>query len=344
MPLKFIRRDSCLRAVIVSCAIALCSLSATYSAAAEKRSMCVFDPLGATGPVFSLTKDSKVKALEWGYDIELRAYTDEKIASDDFLAGQCDAVLLTDVRAREFNKFTGTLVALGAIPGYDELSTLLRTLSSPKAAPLMRSENYEIVGIAPAGAVYVFLRDRSIDQVEKIQGKKIATLDYDPAAVVMVRQVGASVVSATTSSFAGKFNNGSVDVAYAPAVAYEPLELYKGVQPDGAILKYDFAQMTFQLVASADKFSELFKQNMREYYQSRFDEFLAIVKKAEADIPESVWLVPSKEQVAGFDNLLREVRITLRDDGVYHPKTLKLMLKVRCQADATKAECIDGRE
>lgn len=333
------------RAAAAACVLGLgASLLATSVSAAEKRSLCIFDPLGATGPIFTLTKATKVKALGWGYDLELRAYTDEKIASDDFLAGQCDAALLTDVRAREFNRFTGTLVAVGAIPGYDELSTLLQTLSSPKAAPLMKSENYEIAGIAPAGAIYVLLRDRAIDSVEKIQGKKIATLDYDPAAVAMVRHVGGSVVSATTSSFAGKFNNGSVDVAYAPAVAYQPMELYKGVEPDGSVFNYNFAQMTFQLVVTSDKFSDSFKQNMREYYQSRFGEFMDIVKKAEADIPAKVWVQPTNEQAAGFDSMLKDVRIALRDEGVYHPKMLKLMQKVRCQSEATKAECVDGRE
>ena len=323
--------------------LTLC-VTAVSVQAAEKRNFCIFDPLGATGPVFNLTKATKVKALAWGYDLEMSAYTDEKIASDDFKAGQCDAVLLTDVRAREYNNFTGTLVAVGAIPGYSELETIMQTLATPKASQLMLEGKYEIAGIAPAGAVYVFLRDRTIDKVEKIQGKKIATLDYDPAAVTMVRQVGASVVSATTSSFAGKFNNGSVDVAYAPAVAYTPLELYKGLEPNGGIFHYNFAQMTFQAVVHADRFSREFAQNMREFYQSRFGEFMDIVKQAEAEIPDATWVRPSREDAEGFDKMLKEVRISLKEDGIYDPKALKLMLKVRCHADPTKAECVDGRE
>ncbi len=323
---------------------ALVSMLAIHAQAAEKRKFCVFDPLGATGPVFNLSKETKVKALGWGYDLEMTAYTDEKIASDDFKAGQCDAVLLTDVRAREYNKFTATLVAVGAMPDYGQLKTVLSTLSTPKASKLMIDGNYEVVGIAPAGAIYLFLRDRNIDKVEKIQGKKIATLDYDPAAVVMVRRVGASVVSATTSSFAGKFNNGSVDVAYAPAVAYTPLELYKGVEPDGGIFQYNFAQMTFQAIMHRDRFDPEFGQKMREYYHGRHGEFMDIIEQAEKDIPDTVWMRPSAEDAQGFDAMLKDVRIALRDDGLYDPKALKLMLKVRCSEDPTKAECVDGRE
>ena len=233
---------------------------------------------------------------------------------------------------------------MGAMPSYEQLKTVLSTLSGPKAAELMTDGNYEVAGIAPAGSIYVFTRDRSIDRVERIQGRKVATLDYDPAAVVMVRKVGASVVSATTSSFAGKFNNGSVDVAYAPAVAYTPLELYKGVEPNGGIFQYNFAQMTFQAILHKDRFTGDFAQNMREYYHSRHAEFMDIILKAEADIPDTAWIRPTSEDAQGFDNMLKEVRIALRDDGLYDPKALKLMLKVRCSVDQSKAECTDGRE
>src|SRR5690606_40270000 len=188
-----------------------------------ERSFCVFDPVGANGPLFAITKEFQPVALKRGIKLELRAYTDEKIASEDFKAGQCDAVLLTGTRAREYNRFTGSLEAIGAIPGEDELKMLMDTLNQPQAAALMKEGRYEIAGILPAGAVYLFTRDRSIDTVEELQGKKIATLDYDNASMTMVRRVGASVVGATTANFAGMFNNGSVDVIYAPAVAYNPL-------------------------------------------------------------------------------------------------------------------------
>ncbi|RMF15925.1 MAG: hypothetical protein D6758_08935 [Gammaproteobacteria bacterium] len=312
--------------------------------AAEKRSFCVFDPLGASGPLFNAMKDTKVKALSWGYDLEMSAFTDEKVAADDFRAGQCDMVLLTDVRAREFNKFAGSLVAVGAIPGYDELRTLLQTLATPKAEKLMTNGNYEVIGMLPAGSVYVFVRDKSINSVETIQGRKVAAFDYDPAAVTMVRHVGASVVPASPSSFAGKFNNGSVDVAYAPAVAYKPLELYKGTQQGGGIFKYPFAQMTFQIIAHKDRFKPGLGNMARAYFYGEFDKAMETVKKAEAEIPANEWVIPKPEQREGFDKMLRDVRIALKEQGVYDEKALRLMLKVRCKKNPQRAECVDGRE
>src|SRR5690554_685086 len=263
--------------------LALASFAAitTQVAQAElpKRSLCVFDPIGASGPLFNVVKPVKPAALEWGVDLTLQAYTDEKIAAEDFRAGQCDAVLLTGTRAREFNKFTGTLEAIGAIPGDKELQMVMDTLTQPQAASLMKSGNYEVVGILPAGAIYLFLRDRNIDTVEKLQGKKIATLDYDNASLTMVRRVGASVVGSSTANFAGKFNNGSVDIAYAPAVAYTPLELYKGVEPNGGVFNYKLAQMNFQIITHAAKFPEGFGQKAREYAATRYNEAYELVRQ-----------------------------------------------------------------
>ena len=57
-----------------------------------ERSFCVFDPVGANGPLFAITKEFQPVALKRGIKLELRAYTDEKVAAEDFKAGQCDAV------------------------------------------------------------------------------------------------------------------------------------------------------------------------------------------------------------------------------------------------------------
>nr|WP_291829732.1 putative solute-binding protein [Marinobacter sp.] len=117
-------------------------------------------------------------------------------------------------RAREFNKFTGSLEAMGAVPGEQEMRLLYNALSQPQARQFLIEGPYEVAGVFPAGAIYLHTRDRSIDSVQKLQGKRIATLDYDNASVRLVRHVGASVVGSNSANFAGKFNNGSVDQAY----------------------------------------------------------------------------------------------------------------------------------
>ena len=309
-----------------------------------KRTFCVFDPIGANGPLFSVMKSVKPAALSWGVELTMRAYTDEKIAAEDFKAGQCDSVLLTGTRARAFNKFTGTLEALGAIKNEKQMRILMETLNQPKAGPLLTNGDYEVVGILPAGAIYLFTRDRSIDTVEKLQGKKIATLDYDNAAVTMVRHVGASVVGASSASFAGLFNNGSVDICYAPAVAYTPLELYKGLSPNGGVFDYVIGQMNFQIIIHKSRFPEDFGNQTRSYTNGRLDEAFDIVHKARAEIKPKFWMEPTPKQVASYDKMLREVRISLRDAGTYDGKALHLMKLIRCKTDPSRGECAEQRE
>lgn len=45
----------------------------------------------------------------------------------------------------------------------------------------------------------------------------------------MASQVGAQAVSSDITNFGAKFNNGQVDIIGAPAAAFKPLELHKGL-------------------------------------------------------------------------------------------------------------------
>ena len=64
--------------------IGLILLSSAGNAAAESRSLCVFDMLGANGPYFAEMKDYKTAALAWGVDFTLKPYTNERVAAEDF--------------------------------------------------------------------------------------------------------------------------------------------------------------------------------------------------------------------------------------------------------------------
>ena len=309
-----------------------------------KLSICVFDPLGANGSLFNTMKDYRNAAFEWGADVEPRAYTDEKIAVDDFKAGQCDAMMVTGSRSRPFNKFAATIEAIGAIGDEDMLRTLLATISGPKAAKYMREGQYEVAGIMPAGPIYLFTRDKEIDTVEELSGKRVATIDYDEPSIYLVNHVGASMVPSNSANFSGKFNNGSVDVAYAPAVAYKPLELYKGLEENGGILNFVLAYMDFQIVIRADKFPEGFGQKSRSAVASYFDRVNEFVKKETNEIDPKYWIDLPEDVQQQYGNILRDVRIKLRDKGVYDGKMLKLMRKLRCKSNPAAAECAEKLE
>ena len=330
-------------------ALAALTLGAAVNATAQedeviKRSFCVFDPVGANGPLFELMQSARPMALERGVELDMRAYTSEKIAAEEFRNGQCDSVLLTGTMARDFNRFTGSLEAMGAIPGEEEMRMLMQVLSQDNARQYLQTDKYEVVGVLPAGAVYLFLDDRAIDTVEDLQGKRIATLDHDKASITMVRHVGASVVGSSTSNFSGRFNNGSVDAAYAPAVAYEPLELYKGLANNGGIIRTPMIQLTFQMVIRHKRFPDGFGQKVRELAHSKMGYAMQYVHMTEKKIPEKHWVELPLREVAGMAEIMRQSRIKLRDEGVYDGMMLSIMRKIRCQRDPRHFECVDKLE
>lgn len=320
------------------------SLAAPMVAAAEPIKMCVFDVIGANGDMYNMVKDYALEMKAHGVDFELRPYTDEGVAVGDFNSGQCDAVAATDLRTRPYNRFTGSLSAVGAIPTYDDLKTVLATLAQPKAAPLMKQGDYEVLGIVPAGAGYLFVNDRSIDTAGELAGKRMATLDYQKDAIHMVNHVKATVVPSDITNFAGKFNNGSVDTAYAPAFAYEALELYKGVGDKGGIVDYPLAQLTIQIIAKDDVLPDEVAQKSREVAWGMYGQAMDLIMKNEKNIPEAKWIRIPEGDIQGYQEMFRENRLQLRDgtDGaskVYDPRMMGLLSKVRCASNPGASEC-----
>ncbi|MDP2228224.1 MAG: DUF6091 family protein, partial [Moraxellaceae bacterium] len=179
------------RVLLAGAALALSSTAM----ANPKQTLCVWDILGAQGDVYNMMKDYRLAAAKWGANFEMKPYTDEKIASEDFKAGQCDAVVMTGLRGRQFNAFTGSMDSIGSLPTYEAQKRALAMLSGASAAKFMVSGNYEVVGITPMGAAYLFVNDRQINSVGKLSGKKIAVLDYDKAQAKMVQKVGAQPVA-----------------------------------------------------------------------------------------------------------------------------------------------------
>ena len=319
--------------------------AAGQAVAAESKTLCVYDPSGANGDAFNLAKDYRTAATGWGAELTLKPYTDEKTASEDFKGGKCDAVLLTGVRARNFNRFAGTVEALGAMPDYNAIGQVIKTLASPKGGALLKGADYSVLGIFPAGSVFLFTTDKAIDTVGKMAGKKIATLEYDEAAKAMVRQVGASLVAADIGTFAGMFNNGSVDLCYAPTVAYKALELNKGIGKKGGIARYVLSQLTLQMVARTSAFSDDFATKSRQWSADNFDRMKAILEKADAAVPKDQWIEVPKEAREKYDQVFQEVRLRLRDsEKVYDKSMLTLLRRVRCKADAARAECSEQKE
>jgi hypothetical protein len=328
-----------IRMVLAGAGLALAS-----QAAIAKQTLCVWDISGTQGDVYNMAKDYRLHAARFGATLDLRPYTDEKIASEDFKAGQCDAVIMTGLRGRQFNGFTGSLDSLGSMPTYDHVKKVLATLSKPAAGQWMVSGNYEVGGIVPMGAAYLFVNDRAINNVGKMSGKKIAVLDYDKAQAKMVQKVGAQPVASDVTNFAGKFNNGSVDIIGAPAAAFKPLELFKGLGTKGAIAQFPLVQVSLQLYLRKDRFPEGFGQKSREYWYTQYEPAMKLVLAAEKEIDKKYWMqIPAADQEK-YTQMIRDARIALTNEGIYDKKTMKLLKQVRCNLNPADAECSQNLE
>lgn len=341
-------RLALLRRPLLAAALALLPLAAVAADPAPRPvakpalgpKACVFDLMGSQGENYALARDIALQAQSVGVPMQLVPYMNEALAYEDFKAGQCDAVMITNLRARQFNRFVGSIDAIGAVPNEQTLRAVLSLLLSPKSADRMVSGPYEVAGIVPLGAVYPFVDDRSINTLAKAAGKKIAVFDWDKTQRRLVQNIGAQPVSADILNFASKFNNGQVDIIAAPGIAFRPLELQRGLGTRGAIVNMPFMQITAVIVIRHEKFKPGDGQKLRNVVASRLDNSFALIKRSEADIPSQYWSKVPQVEIDDYFRLMREARVAMTEDGEYDPDMMHFLKRVRCRYDPANAECI----
>jgi hypothetical protein len=331
----------------------LCLSSAAHAATTLK--MCVYDPMGSNGDGFLAARDYKVEMSEHGVDLDLKAYTDERVAVEDFKTGQCDAVMATALRTRQFNNTAAALDSVGAssivrngkldLPAsYEVVRRFIQTMAQPKAAELMVEGQYEIAGMFPLGAAYAFMRDRSMASLDELVGKRVGTFDHDKAQAELVQKLGARPVSVDINNVGPTFNNGNVDMVAVPTVAYKPFELFRGVGTKGGVLRFPLTISTYQMVIRSAKYPAGFGQQSREYIARNFDLAMATLKLADRGIPENQWVDLTPADSERYQKTIKQVRIQMAENGYYDKKGLKLIKKIRCSMNGEAAECTDGTE
>ncbi|MEE2604393.1 MULTISPECIES: putative solute-binding protein [unclassified Alcanivorax] len=304
-----------------------------------KRTICIWDIAGRNGPVFNAAMEQRALAVEYGINLDMVPYTNETVMVDEFKAGRCDAALMSGLRARQFNLYSGSVDAIGAVPSQKHMQTLLQVLSHPRQAGHMVQGDYVVMGIFPAGAAHIFVNDRSISSLAKAAGKRVAVLDYDETQAEMVAAIGATPVTTDIVSAPNKFNNGQIDILPAPLVAYELLELYKGMSPDGGVVDYPLTQLSMQLIGRLDKFPNEVAQLIRE---ASFEAYPEVIKRIEQEtrrVPDR-WMIaiPDKDK-REYEVMMQDARDALRAQEYYSADMLSLQRKIRCKFDPTRSEC-----
>ena len=350
MPLSLLRRLT--GAGWLAPLVAMWSLCGAGAQAAP--TICVWDPLGAAGQVFDGAKTYALAMQKQGSDIVVRAYSDERIAADDFRVGQCQGLLATSLRTKPYNAVTAamdhggaaTIIKDGRVDlnaSYAVVHKAVQVLASPGAAKFNVQDDFEIAGIISTGALYTMVRDRTLF-ARGFAGARMPAFDHDKVQAHLINMIGAQPVSADLRNFVTKFNNGGLDVIFAPAVAYLPMEINKGVGTQGGISRLPLGFTTLQLVIHRSHFPEGFGAASRTYWLSQHDAVLAAVRKAEADIPPRIWVDLKPEEAAAFVTAQHNLRVELGKRGFYDKQGLRFMKRVRCSVHAQAPECATRAE
>ncbi len=322
---------------------------AAPGSASAPTTLCVWDPLGSSGPLTEGAKDYTLAMQKQGVNLGIKAYTDEHVASEEFKVGMCDALMATSLRTKPYNAVTAamdyggaaTIVRDGTVDmaaSYQVVHKAMQVFASPAGAKLNVQERFEVVGIVPFGPIYTWVRDRTLFK-RGFAGTRMAAFDHDKAQAYVIAAIGAQPVSADTHNFATKFNNGGLDVIFAPAVAYKPLEIGKGMGTQGGVSRLPLAFSSMQIVVKRDKFPDGFGEQSRQYWLDHYEAILSSVKKAEADVPPALWVNFQPEEATAFVKGQRDMRVELANKGFYNKQGLKLMKRVRCSVYGEAAEC-----
>ena len=333
------------KGIFILSTLALCAFSSMVQA---KQQVCVFDLLGKAGESYKFLEEWALVSKKWGAQVQLISFQDEDLAGKAFQNDKCDAVYMTSMRARTYNKFAGSIDALGGVPSNKIAQKAVEYVLDPRNTKRMtttlQGESYEVAGIGLIGSAYIFVKDRSLNTIEKAQGKKFAILHYDRAQRVMVERVGAVPVISDISNFIKKFNTGEVDVVAAPAYAYKPLEIEKGLGSKGAMLNFPVVNVTADLIVRPERFPAQFGEQSRQWFLQKIPQSFVMVQRLEAAIPSKIKMQLSKEDKEKYQRLLREGRIDLTKQGIYDPGMMRVLKKARCTVERTNFECSLGGE
>ena len=317
------------------------AICATQASALHAQTMCTFDVGGTSGDLLNHMKDYQLAVKGWGVtDFNLKVYQSEGEAVSDYKKGVCDGVMATGFATRDLNGFTSTLSAIGAIPSNSIAKMAIQLMANPKLSKDMVEGNNEVGGVLPLGSAYFVTKDKKINDLLKSAGMRVGVLEVDPSQAPMVKKVGSKPVFITYNNAVNRFRDGQIDILPAPALAYEPLEIYRAMGPNGGIIRFPLSMMTAVVVVNKTKFPPGFGQQSRTWFAGKLNSAMNALNRYEKGVPESRWIPVTAENQVGYLRLVRQMRLEFVNNGVYNKKMVNLLKKLRCQQDPTNFECI----
>lgn len=131
-------------------------------------------------------------AKTWRSDITLLGYQNEAQAQNDFKQANVDGVYMTSMRARSYNN-SRSVDAIGAVPSYaiaqKAISFALDKRNQRRLTSRIGNQVYEVVGIRKLVWLIFCVKDKNVNSIEQIKGKKFAVLAYDEAQKIVVKSL-----------------------------------------------------------------------------------------------------------------------------------------------------------
>jgi hypothetical protein len=308
------------------------------------RTFCVWDPLGKAGPISSTVDDQKLRSLHYGMDLTVITFQDEvelldALRTDD----RCDAALIRGSVAMEFNKFAGTIEAIGGMRQREQVHLLMQVLANPRMASRLTDDKYTVLGVATMGASYRFTSDRSKRSLADFKNQLMAVESIDPSRSEFVSAIGANPANGSMMSNVQSYADGKVKGMISPIIAY--LVMGTGqISRDVGIFDTPVAQSTIQLIGHTEKFPPGLAQILREDFLFKFDNYARRVDNEMALIPGEFWMKDTKADVQKMEQIALDVRLKLREEGYYDPAMLRLQRKIRCKFEPARSECTNPKE
>ena len=305
------------------------------------RNLCVWDVLGKQGPIYTALVDQKLRFSHYGIPLEVEAYINEQDVVDKLKSGHCDTSIMSGAKAREFNDFTGSIEALGGVPSRKHMKYLLQVLSSTHAHKKMTQGDFQIVGIIPIGANYIFTHDGKKPTLNRsFNGKnRAAIVEGDMSQQALFGAFDMQLIPGqSTAAAAGAYNLAEADMFLSPLVGYNMFNLGTGLK-HGSIIDYPLSQMTLQVVSRIDTIPLEVGQLLREDLFVKLNMYNRKVDNNTRGVPrEKMYkLSPRDEKI--MDIKIAEIREVVADSGGYNKSMLKLQKKIRCKIDKTLDEC-----
>lgn len=320
-------------------ALTMIMATGQYALANTDVSWCVYDVAGTQGDVSQLMKDYTLAAKSWGVNMKTKTYTSDEKAAADYRAQKCDAVVASTFATKSMNNFTGSIGAVGLIPNMQVARGLFLALAHPNVAQHMVNNGHEVVGWIPLGTAYFMVKDRSLNSITDLAGRRLSVLRSDPSQERMARRVGAQPINVTFDNISQKFLNNEVDILAAPIYAYQPLELNKALAEKGGVINFPISYISLNLMIRQSAFPKDYGQKSRQWFKARTPQMIQKVAQWEKTLPARYWYdIPVADRSA-YQRLVSQLRKEFVQNKTYHPTMLDMALRLTCVSSPEYFEC-----